>query len=161
MGLDNEFLHGADRLKQRIRTIRSNYDVHVIVPELGQLLLNRTRARFDRQVDPDNNPWKALLPSTLRRKDNGGYGDQPALVRERSLRDSIQITEGGEGSFAVNTGAQVRIGIQDEEIAQYARLLQKGTKRMSARAFLGIGALDIKAVDGYMRRRIVKTEAEA
>lgn len=160
------FVQGNQKLKQRIATIRSNLNLPPMIDELGRLLLRRTIDRFDRQVDPDGNPWKPLAPVTMRRRGEMGYPELPALRRSGTLRAAIQVLKGSaSGSTYINTGASLRIGVDSRagsyervggspvSVAQVARYMQNGTPNVPARRFLGIGRLDVKAVDSYLRRR--------
>lgn len=160
MATDTQFVRGAARLSRRIDTIRTRYTLPPLVKEIGALLLKRTKDRFAKEITPDYTPWAALKPSTLRRKAAEGFGEERKLVRRGKLRDAIKIIAGGVGSTFVNTGAGIRIGIDDPEISSYARRLNDGTPgRMTARRFLGIGALDIRAVDSLLRRKAAQLEA--
>lgn len=160
MALDNDSIRGADRLVTRLRTLREQYDISDMMDGVAKLLLERTLDRFDRQVAPDGEPWADLLPTTLarRRKD---YSGKPPLVRTGKLRASIGAIKGGSGSVFTNTGAGVRIGIQNPEIAAYAGVQTRGNRHVTARPFLGVSDLDVRAVDGFLRRRIAKAEAAA
>lgn len=81
------------------------------------------------------------------------------LVRTGKLRASIRMIRGGAGAMYTNTGAGFRIGIQDPEVAEYARYQQNGVPgRIPARRLIGIGRLDVKAVDSLMRRRAAQLE---
>lgn len=152
---DTRYVHGAARLKTRIDTIRRGLGLPLLMPEIQTLLLKRTKDRFAREVDPDGKPWVPLHPATLARKQRLGYGDAQKLVRTGKMRDSIKVIRGGLGSTFFNTGAGFRIGIQDEEVARYAIEQNKGTEKIPARRFLGLGRLDIKAVDSLLRRKAV------
>lgn len=158
MSLDTEYVRGADKLKQRIATVRANLNLPDLTFEIGSLLYRRTKDRFEQQVDPDNRPWKPLAEPTLRIRRRLGYEYKPKLQRTEALKRAIRIIRGGAGSTFVNTGAGVRIGIQDPEIAKYARAQNQGTPTIPARRFLGIGRLDVKAVDSLMRRKARQLE---
>ena len=151
--VDTKFVRGAAKLKTRIDTIRRNINIPAFMEETKKLLMDRTMNRFEREVDPDGRPWKDLAPSTLRRKRMLGYGDKQKLVRTENMKNAIKVIRGGVGSTFLNTGAGFRIGIQDPEIARYAEEQNHGTAKIPARRFLGIGALDIKAVDALLRRK--------
>ena len=155
MSLDNRFVHGADRLKQRIRTIRTNLGLPAMVEEIGNLLLKRTLERFEQGVDPDGNRWPELKPQTLERRRRGGFAGEGVLQRTERLKHAIKLIKGGLGTTFINTGAGVRIGIEDPEIAIYGRVQNKGdsSHNIPARRFLGIGRLDVKAVDSLLRRK--------
>lgn len=168
MATDTQFVRGAERLSQRIATIRAKLSLPVMTEQIGDLLLKRTQARFDRQVDPDGMAWKPLAEYTLRRKQQEGYGSKNILVRTEALRKAIKLIRGrADGTIFTNTGAGVRIGIdpkavsvvptkkgsRTERVADYAIVHQKGSKNVPKRRFLGIGRLDVKAVDTFLRRR--------
>lgn len=157
--IDTPYVRGAEKLRQRIATIRKKTGLPKMVDEIGVLLHRRTMDRFDRGVDPDGVPWQPLAISTLARKRQAGAGEQGMLVRSGRLRASIRLIRGGAGAMYTNTGAGIRIGIQDREVAKYARYQQEGVPgRIPARRILGIGRLDVKAVDALMRRRAVQLE---
>lgn len=161
MATDTQFVRGAERLAQRIATIRTRCALPPLVEEIGGLLLERTRKRFAAEQDPDGRPWKPLAEVTLRRKEQLGYGDAQKLVRKGALRDAIQLIRGrADGGMFTNTGAGVRIGITDPEIAEYARVQNKGNRHIPSRRFLGIGRLDVKAVDSKLRRIAAQLERD-
>lgn len=149
---DSQFVNGAARLSRRIATIRTKLNLPDVTAEVGNLMLRRVKDRFNAEVNPDNMRWAPLKESTLRVKRALGYGDQRKLVRTGTMRDAIQIIAGGASSTFFNTGAGVRIGIQDPEVAKYATIQNNGNKRIKARRFLGVGRLDVKAVDSLLRR---------
>lgn len=151
---DTRFVNGAQRLSQRIRTIREKFQLPAFTEELGNLLLKRTLERFDREVDPDGNPWAPLADTTIQTKLRLGFGGMGKLKRTTKLRNSIRLIRGDvTGTIFTNTGAGVRIGISDEERVDVGRVHNLGTNRIPQRRFLGIGALDVKAVDSFLRRR--------
>lgn len=152
---DTAFVSGAQKLRQRIRTISQNLALPVLTEEIGDLLYMRTMRRFRAEVDPDGRAWADLAPATLRRKESMGLADTQKLERKGYMMAAIKKIAGNapEGTF-FNTGAGVRIGITDPGIAQYARAQNKGVRgRIPARRFLGIGRLDVKAVDSFLRRK--------
>lgn len=156
--MDTQFVKGAEKLATRIRTIRATLAVSVLENEIGQLLLRRTLDRFDREVDPDNKPWTPLAPSSLeRRRRSGGKQGKKILVQSGAMRGAIRRIRGSaSGLVAANTGAGFRIGVDDQEQTGKALAHQKGTSSIPVRRFLGIGRLDIKAVDGLLRRRSIE-----
>jgi len=155
MVADTHYVQGAERLSRRIATIRRNLSLPVLTDEIGDLLLKRVLQRFDAEVDPDNVPWLPLALATLERKRRLGYGGQKKLVRTREMRNAIQKIKGvNAGATYANTGAGVRIGIANPEIAKYARAQNQGVPgHIPARRFLGVGRLDVKAVDSFLRRK--------
>lgn len=152
---DTAFVGGAQKLRQRIRTITRNLALPVLTEEIGDLLYMRTMRRFRAEVDPDGRRWADLAPSTLRRKASMGLADTQKLERRGYMMKAIKkITGRTADSTFFNTGAGVRIGIDDPGIAEYARAQNRGVKgRIPARRFLGIGRLDVKAVDSLLRRK--------
>lgn len=152
---DSAYVGGAAKLQQRIRTLRRNLGLPALIPEIGELLYKRTMDRFRREVTPNEVPWAPLAAATLSRKAREGYGNQQKLVRKGYMRDAIKIIRGNiTDSTFVNTGAGLRIGIDDPGVAEYAKAQRRGIPgRMPAREFLGIGRLDVKAVDSFLRRK--------
>jgi phage gpG-like protein len=154
-------VRGGEKLVARIAAIRANLRLPDLTEEIGVLLLRRTLDRFDRETDPDGNPWVPLAKSTETVKRRKGYGDARMLVRTGDLRKSIRLIRGGLGSTFTNTGAGVRIGVQGSKVAKYARAQNKGYGHIPARRFLGIGRLDIRAVDALMKRKANQIEARS
>ncbi len=162
MANDSQYTRGVAKLSQRIKTIRANIDLPDLTADIGALLLRRTKDRFNREIDPDYVRWQELAPLTLLRKRQGGYADKGKLKRTEQLFKSIHIIKGRvTGSVFTNTGASLRIGIDDPNEVEKAAAQNYGTPRIPARRFLGIGRLDVKAVDGLMRRRAAKLEASS
>lgn len=162
MAKDTRYVGGARKLARRIQTIRRNTQLPPLLDEIGGLLLRRTLDRFDKEVAPDGTPWAPLAPATLERRKRLGYENNPKLVRTQTLRNSIQLIKGDvTESVFTNTGAGVRIGVQDPEVAAYASVQNNGNTRIPARRFLGVSALDVRAVDGFLRRRARKIELQA
>lgn len=155
MARDTPFVNGAAKLSRRIATIRERLGVGAMTEGIGNLLLERTLRRFDQEVDPDGKPWQDLAPATIMIKRRLGYGNKGKLKRTETLRNSIDIVKGSvSGAVFTNTGAGVRLGVKGgSKVAAYGRAQNYGTERIPARRFLGIGALDVKAVDSFMRRR--------
>lgn len=160
---DTRFVRGAERVRRRIATITANTQIALNSGLLESLLLRRVKERFLRGVDADGRPWPPLRPSTVRRK----KGKAAPLQRSGDLFKAIAVIRGSnQGTFASATGAGFRIGIEDPEIAEYARLMNNGfwharAKRMiPPRRFLGVGALDRKAVDSALRNAIINRNLE-
>lgn len=153
MSLDTPFVNGAEKLRKRIERIRETAQLPAMVAEMGALLHRRTLTRFDREVDPDEKPWAPLKQATVVEKRRRGFGGRGKLKRTLNLRNSIKLIRGGAGTTFTNTGAGVRIGVEDPNIVDYARAHNRGTATIPARRFLGIGRLDIKAIDSLLRRK--------
>lgn len=158
MALDTPFVRGAGKLQTRIATIRQSLQLAAFTEEVGQLLLRRTLNRFEREVDPDDRAWAPLKETTLRRKAYLGYGNKKKLQRTGKLKDSIRLIRGGAGTTFTNTGAGFRIGIENPDVALYGKIQNAGNNRIKARRFLGVGALDIRAVDSLLRRKAAELE---
>lgn len=155
---DTRFVYGAEKLGKRIATIRQKANVPALTAEIGELLTQRTLRRFDRQVDPDEKKWPPMSEAGISSKRRAGFGGKPTLRRTGKLRNAIKMVRGGVASTFTNTGAGVRIGIDDPKIAEYAAVHNRGKGRMPLRRFLGIGSLDIKAVDSLLRRKAKELE---
>lgn len=148
---------GERALLQRIATIQAGVGPLVARERLGAFLVRRMQDRFDREVDPDGNRWKARAPST-----RGGH---KLLNRTGKLRGALGVLEGVGGGFGSATGAGFRIGIRSQKVkdgnrtvdtAVYGKAHHQGNKHVPQRRILGIGALDVKAVDSLMRRELKK-----
>jgi phage gpG-like protein len=151
---DPKNVRGVEKLKRRIATIRSRLDLPEMTAEIGVLITRRTLERFEREVDPNEKRWADLSPNTLAKRRSSGYGNKKKLQRTGTLKGAIRPIRGGFGTVFGNTGAGVRIGIEDEETAKYAGPLNRGVPRkIPARRFLGIGPRDIASVDAMLRRR--------
>lgn len=155
---ETEYVGGAAKLKQRIATIRAALTLPAFSTEIANLIRRRTLDRFDAERDPDNRPWVALAPATIDIKRRLGYGGKGKLKRTEALRNAIRIIRGGAGSIFTNTGAGFRIGVQDPKIAAYGKVQNEGDGKIPARRFLGIGRLDVKAVDALLRRKAKQLE---
>ena len=156
MALDNRVVTGADKLKTRISTIRRNLALPAMVNEIGELLLRRVITRFDRGVTADGTSWPPLASVTEKNKRYLGFGNKGMLRRTDEMRNSIKIIRGAvAGTTFTNTGAGLRIGIDNPAVITRARAHNRGVPRMKipARRFLQVGSSDVKAVDALMRRK--------
>lgn len=93
-----------------------------------------TKQRFIQQISPDGQPWEPLAASTLRYKQSG------TILRETSrLFNSIGYdVRGSEARVFTNV--------------EYARYHQFGTRKMSARPFLGFSDRDVREINGIFER---------
>lgn len=157
---DTKYVGGVAKLSRRIRHIRETLSVPPLVNEIGELLLRRTLDRFDKGVDPDYLPWKPLEEATIRRRArNPKARGHQLLFEEGGLRAAIKVIRGSAAGLAyVNTGAGLRIGVDDPYQKKKALAHQKGLGHVPIRRFLGIGSKDVKSVDGLLRRRADKAE---
>lgn len=148
---------GAGALLKRIATIQSGIGPLVSQERLGAFLVRRMQARFDKEQAPDGSRWKARASSSR--------GNHKILNRTGALRGSLGVIEGTGGGFGAATGAGFRIGIRSMKVqeptrtvdtAVYGRAHHLGLGKLPKRRILGIGALDVKAVDSLLRREIKK-----
>lgn len=150
---------GDQKLKRRLQTLQAALPTLMSQERLGAFLVRRMQVRFGQRVDPEMKPW--------RERSSASRGSHPLLEETGNMRRAIAVLDRGQGSgFGVSTGAGFRIGVLSRNVtngrgkqvdtADYARVHQRGNKRVPMRRFLGIGALDIKAVDSLMRREISK-----
>ena len=157
---DTAYVRGAERLARRIQTIRRSLALPVLTNEIGELLLRRTLDRFDREVDPDGDRWVPLKSGTQRVKARLGVGG--ILKRTLRLRNSIRLIRGSvTGLIFTNTGAGIRIGVADPTAAVYGGYHNRGVRPNPQRRFLGIGELDVKSVDSFLRRRALTAVEES
>ena len=149
---------GDQKLLKRIRTIQEGLPALASRERLGDFLVRRMQERYGRRVDPEGRPWKERSTNTK--------GDHPLLEKKGYLRKAIGVLGGINGSgMGINTGAGFRIGVKSVRVqertrtvvtAVYGRAHQLGNKRVPRRRFLGIGRLDVKAVDSLLRREMKK-----
>lgn len=148
---------GAKALRRRINTIQAGLPLLVSRDRMSAFLLRRIKERFLKEQSPDGTRWARLSPNT-----------KPGLSILRStsaLYNNIDVLDGA-GGFGSATGAGFRIGVKNASSQQpgrrrtdnpavYGRYhnLGIGVKR---RRFLGVGRLDIKAVDSLLRRELHK-----
>lgn len=149
---------GQQSLIRKLKRVRLGLPGVIENDEAKQLLVRRIRARFDSQVDPDNQPWEPLKPRTVEiKKRLGAPKPNQALYRWGALRDSIDVISGSNaGLFSMNTGLGFRIGVTDPDVAAYARIQQYGNSRIAARPFLGLNELDIKSYRSLASRKLKK-----
>jgi len=74
-------------------------DLRPAFGDIGELLIERTRQRFRDGQDAAGNPWDALSPVTLARRDKAGVsGTKPGIGESKRLSTewAWQITDGGK-----------------------------------------------------------------
>lgn len=161
-------VRGTSKVKRHLDTAiaATSYVLHQ--KRLEKLLLERTQGRFQKagdsdkiaQRDPSGRPWKALSPETLR---HPRASNERKLYRDAHLLNSIAVIRSNMRSSVLQspTGGGFRIGIRPGSPAEeYARVHQFGasntgrsrTTRVPQRRFLGIGKLDVIAVDRFINR---------
>jgi hypothetical protein len=155
-------VRGESALRRRIQTIQEGIGPLVSQERLGAFLLRRIKERFDRAEDHHGTPWKPRSVNTR--------GDHPLLKKTGALFGAIDVLK-GPGGFGINTGAGFRIGVKRVAVQErartaytdeYGRYMQKGSAKQNRppRRFLGIGPLDVKAVDSLLRRELKKLVKE-
>lgn len=155
---DTHYVRGAQKLGRRIASVKQALSVAVVVELAGPYMKRRTLERFDKEVDPDDNPWARLSRSTvLRRKRKPGTrmknGRPKILDDSGSMRAAIKAIRGrADGAVYTNTGAGVRIGITDPKQLAKAFVHQRGWDRTPQRRFLGVGRKDTDAISAMLRR---------
>lgn len=155
------YVTGAEKVVNRLRTIRASTATVLHGDHLQDLLLKRTKERFLKQVDPDGNKWRPLAQATL--DDKIKRGKRTAILQRTGLLyNSIAIIKRNQTTLASATGAGFSIGVINSNDGEYGsdpgiygRAHQFGTGRVPKRRFLGMGPLDVKAVDSMLRREIL------
>lgn len=158
---DTPFVKGVEKLQRRIATIRKSVALPELTSEIGGLLLIRTLRRFEAEVDPNQRPWVPLAKITEETKKRKGAGGRKILQQTGDLKHSIRLIRGGAGTLFTNTGASVRIGVDNPKTLMRATAAQKGLGSNPQRRFFGLGALDIKAVDSLLRRKAKQIEGDS
>ncbi len=98
-----------------------------LTPELhkvGQFMVASTDENFQKEQSPYGEKWEHLAPSTLKYKASRGF-IMPLLKRQGLWRASIR--------YRIEKG-RVEVGTP----LPYGSYLQKGTKKMPKRQFLGV-----------------------
>lgn len=148
---------GAGALLKRIATIQSGIGPLVSRERLGAFLVRRMQERFDKEQAPDGTRWKGRAPTSR--------GNHKILNKTGALRGALGVLEGTGSGFGAATGAGFRIGIRSMKVrdgsrmvdtAVYGRAHHLGLGHVPQRRILGIGALDVKAVDSLLRRELKK-----
>ena len=93
----------------------------------SDVYMQAMRDRFAREGDGD---WAPLADSTVREREEKGYGDHPTLHRTGSLESSLQR---GDGYHVIDVTAA---GVSEGTAHPNARFHQDGTDRMPARPIL-------------------------
>lgn len=154
---DTKQVVGAAALNRRLRRIREGVNATLLNDrEITEFLVDRNRRRFREGVDPDGIRWTPLKKGTLRRKkwDGVAQANRP-LYRTGLLYRSIGVLSRKRGEFGIAAVGTYRLGVRDPKAAAYGAYHQFGIG-VPQRRFLGISALDIKAVDSMLRRAIIR-----
>jgi len=127
--------------EQLRKLVKKTSDLTPVMNEIGQQLLLSTDQRFEKEVDPDGNPWKANTSYTRRLKKAKGYIDKI-------------LQASGRGRASINYAAtkdRVVVGTN----VDYMRKHQLGLEGLPVRKFLGISKEDEVEIgiilDEYLR----------
>lgn len=113
---------------------------------LAKVALERTRKRFLRMVDPEQQKWQKLSPLTRKRVNAMGSGQ--VLVDSTALYESIDYrldTHALKKGVVGASGGGFRI-IAGGAKAPYAKYHQFGGGRAPQRQFLGLSKADTRAL---------------
>lgn len=115
--------------------------------EIGEVLVESSKKRFETGTGPDGNPWAENKPSTIARKGSG----KPPLIDSGTLMNEIHFRLVGNDELEINNPME------------YAAMMQfGGTKAefphlwndIPARPFFGISDDDEDAVLAIIRRHL-------
>ncbi len=115
-------------------------DLQPAFRDLGEALLNSTRARFSSQTAPDGSPWKALSPAYQKRK--------------KQNKDKILTLYGilsGTLDYQVSP-AELLVGTP----LLYGATHQFGRGAIPARPFLGISSGDKDEILDILREHLIR-----
>ncbi|WP_299165811.1 phage virion morphogenesis protein [uncultured Tateyamaria sp.] len=145
---DEEILLRLAQLSDRLDDTSGFYK------NVGEHMLRSTKANFEGEVSPDGQPWKPLMPSTMRRREKRGQTPIQILRATRNTGLAASI------NYQVETDL-VRIGSPKEYAAIHQlggtikRKARKGkafgkddvsvpahTINIPARPYIGVGADD-------------------
>jgi phage virion morphogenesis protein len=125
--------------------------------EVGNVMVERIKKRFDTKRGPTGAPWRKLNPMTIRlRKRNKNPRD--ILVDTGRLRDSIGILGRKRTGLVAATDAGIKVGVVGN--VPYAATMQFGGISsltggpVPARPFIGLNSEDVKAIKKVMERRL-------
>ena len=134
-----EGLEEVNRLFARLRRAGA---LAPALRNIGEHLLNTTRARFDTQAAPDGTPWAPLDQRTIRRKKKNA---DKILTEEGELRGSLAYRAGSD---------ELLVGSPEK----YAATHQFGdaSRNIPARPFLGLSAADRAEIERIARDHLAK-----
>lgn len=124
---------GLEGLREKLDNLEAALDAEAILDEAEALLLNRVRARFLDETDPDGVKWK---PSVRAIKTGG-----KTLFKTGTLFHSIQAHSNGPGERAISTDVP------------YGKYHQFGVGKMY-RPFLGFNNEDLTLAERLVLLRI-------
>ena len=120
--------------------------------EAALFLERETKQNFQKQQDPDGNPWKPLAESTIRAKlrarKRRGKTIPPSSTPRAILRDTSTLVSGIAARPASDTEVSVETTAGDE----YGIWHQLGTRRMPQRRYIGFSQRYIDRVQEILLR---------
>lgn len=165
-------VRGASKLKAVLDTTGGAITALLARDRIQSLLLKRTTDRFKpkggnrAQTDPNGIPWAPVKRSTVERRrynknkhqglvDSQSLVKAIAIVRSRMSGSALQSPTGGGFSIGIKPGSPANKYARTHQLGGYT-----GTNhdiRVKARRFLGIGAGDVAAVQGLIKRVMAKS----
>lgn len=115
-------------------------DLRPVFRDLGEALLNSTRARFSTQTAPDGSPWAALSPAYARRK--------------KQNRDKILTLRGHlRGTLASQVTPDALL-VGTNRIYGAAHQFGNPRRNLPPRPFLGLSVADRAEIDTILREHL-------
>lgn len=149
-------VRGHQEIITRLRKVAAGVSSAAVGADIEKFMEDRVKLRFSRQRDPDGNKWDAISPQWAKRK-----GNNKILTHSGTLRKAIKVVRRNAGSLASSTGLGFSIGVDPDATdpngvpaIQYGRVHNFGMGRHPPRRFLGMGALDIRALQDRMRTAV-------
>jgi phage virion morphogenesis protein len=135
--------YSDEAIRQKLQQLQQRLgDLQPIYRELGEYLLLSTDIRWEREIDPDGNRWKALTPFTRSQKESLGRIDK-ILQSTGRLRASIRYRANSQ-KLVVGTNVK------------YARNHQLGINGVPQRKFLGLSIDDRQEIIRVLNRYLDK-----
>jgi phage gpG-like protein len=116
------------------RSVRRTLNKDVILFPIMRKQQERTELRYRAQINPDQEPWAPLAPSTIARKRRKGAPNR-ILVETGALFNSLRVQDSGPSSFDIVFGPE------------YGKYHNTGTRNMPKRSFLGFNVRDVRLVE--------------
>lgn len=130
---------GLDALRAKLDKLEAALDVEEILDEAEALMLNRIRARFLAETDPDGVKW---IPSKRALKTGG-----KTLFKTGTLFHSIQAHATGPNERSIGTNVM------------YGPFHQFGTFKLPRRIFLGFSEEDLFITERRITQRVMEALA--
>jgi len=142
-GASNDIQIDDQSVRDGLRRLRSaTGDLTPFFQDLGESLLNSTRARFRSQTAPDGSPWAALSTGYVRRKKRNRdkiltlSGRLSGTLRYRARPDELQL------GTSLIYGATHQFG--------------RPEKHIPARPFLGLSDDDQRTISATLRAHLAR-----